>query len=432
MKYFISILLLFLICCSTNSNTEEPEVINVTSISTSNEKEGNDLIHLVVMSGKSDKPEKYSFKITNETTTSSDYAIPDFSNSVSYDSEKEEITIPAGIENFSITINALTDNDIEEDDETYKITIKDVSAEGTIINIPCTLDYKVGENCYQSYFAGINANNDERALYIETADIFKSLVLDNNIEQKNRNPLWSIKNSGEWVIYYHIEEWEGPVYAIAIENLTKEYERIANQWLETLVDFDAEAPKTVKIKVFGFVFNEGVSVDDSFYDTYGEYPIVTNWKDTGEKSPWRVEKPDGSISDQNWYNIKDFTTLKVTGNETGLDSSIKFSPEDWSNYTHPEGVTMFFTKFWHKATWDAVATRQYLKVGGAISDYAIGEIGYTVFAHEMGHTFFHDDIYAPGKYPNANNSLNSIMNKAQTIQDFDKIIQRMCWETQKE
>lgn len=289
--------------------------------------------------------------------------------------------------------------------------------------------YTIGNRCYQYYFKGITADDATIKKYVVNADKYRDLVLKNVSSLKN--PMWSIKNTGEWVIYYHIEEWKGPVTAKVIKSLTGYYEKIANDWMETLQDFDSSAPKNVKVKVFGFVFNKGVQIDKSFYDTYGGYPIVTNWNDKGESSPWKVvSKKDGTISDQNWYNIKDFTTLKVVGNQESTDSETKFSPVDWNGYKHPENVDMFFTKFWHLIPWDAVAQRQYLKIGGNILDYENGIPNTGTMTHEMGHCFFHDDMYSEEKYPD-NAGLVSVMNKENTIQDFDKIIQRMIWEAMK-
>ena len=97
---------------------------------------------------------------------------------------------------------------------------------------------------------------------------------------------------------------------------------------------------------------------------------------------------------------------------------------------------MFYTKFWHKTTWDAVAQRQYLKIGGCITNYATGETLDDVFAHEMGHCFFHDDLYDNGKYPCAP-GLSSVMNSGSVFEngtwvtDFDKVIMRIVWESQK-
>ena len=48
----------------------------------------------------------------------------------------------------------------------------------------------------------------------------------------------------------------------------------------------------------------------------------------------------------------------------------------------------------------------------------------------MGHCFFHDDIYDPIKYPDGA-GLVSVMNGASEISNFDRVIQRMLWEAQK-
>ena len=304
---------------------------------------------------------------------------------------------------------------------------------------PC-LECKI--NCFKPYF--INLNIDDSCKLANNAERFRENL--SSLLYDRRNPLWTIYQNGEWVIYFHIESWEGPVTDVAISNLTHEYENLANQWLDDLTDFDANAPNYVIIKVFGFVFNEGVEIHPNFYTTYGSYPIVTNWQETTESAPWNlVFRNDESEFNQNWYQIDDFDSLKVVGNnETEYPNAI-YSPTDWESYIHPEGVDMFYTKFWHKTTWDAVAQRQYLKIGGVISNYATGETGGKVFTHEMGHCFFHDDFYDAIKYPCAEN-LTSVMNSANYykngsenyflenntyITNVDRVIMRIVWEAQK-
>ncbi len=287
-------------------------------------------------------------------------------------------------------------------------------------------------NCYEPYF--VNVNVSDSCQFAKNAERFRE-NLSSNLYYK-RNPLWTIKQNGEWVIYYHIENWQGPVTDIAIKNLTNKYEILANQWLEGLTDFDAAAPDKVTIKVFGFVFNAGVVVDPSFYNTFGNYPIVTNWQQTNENAPWKVvNRSDSTVFNQNWYQVDNFDSLKVLGNNVSAYPNAKFSPTDWGTYAHPEGVDMFYTKFWHKTTWDAVAQRQYLKIGGCITNYATGETLDGVFSHEMGHCFFHDDLYDMGKYPCAK-GLASVMNSdiafvnGSWVTDFDKVIIRIVWEAQ--
>lgn len=294
----------------------------------------------------------------------------------------------------------------------------------------CPEIYTIGADCYQPYFVQMDLDAPTVELFITNAERYRELVLDPIGHLKN--PLWSIAQTGNWVIYYHIESWEGPVLPEAISAMTLEYERIANQWLQLLQAYDPQAPTSTQIKVFGFVFNEGVTLADSFYDVYGDYPIVTEWTGTDEAAPWEVRfRNDQSPFDQNWYQIVDFLTLTVVGNDPNAPDTVQFFPQTWDDYTHPEGVDMFFTKFWHKTEWDAVAQRQYLKLGGNITDYANGATNYTVFAHEMGHCFFHDDIYDPGKYPD-HEGLESVMFDHPTLTDFDALIQRMVWERQKE
>lgn len=295
---------------------------------------------------------------------------------------------------------------------------------------PCL---KCNLNCYKPYF--INLNISDSCLFANNAERFRENLP--SMLYNMRNPLWSIGQNGEWVIYYNFESWQGPVTDIAINNLTKKYESLANQWLEGLTDFDPTAPKKVTIKVFGFAFNAGVVIDTSFYKTYGNYPIVTNWQETNENAPWQVVYRNNlTVFNQNWYQIDDFNTLKVLGNNVSAYPNAKFSPTDWGAYIHPEGVDMFYTKFWHKTTWDAVAQRQYLKIGGCITNYATGQTLDDVFSHEMGHCFFHDDLYDNIKYPCAK-GLSSVMNDVSVfangtwVTDFDKVIMRIIWEAQK-
>jgi hypothetical protein len=289
--------------------------------------------------------------------------------------------------------------------------------------------------CYQQYFVDLDLSaipEDRLEDFVPTAVRYRELVLDFVEDNGLRNPMYQIANYGHYPIYYHIEEWDGPVTALAITNMTNEYARVADEWMSLLADFDPGAPTTANVKVFGFVFNEGVQIDQSFYDTYGAYPIVTGWTGRGEDSPWQVvDRATGSVSDQNWYNVEDFNSLRVAGNRTDVGATVNYSPANWAGYTHPEGIDMFFTKFWHRIPWDAVAQRQYLKMGGQILNYQTGEMRTSVLVHEMGHSFNHDDLYATSKYPNIGWArFYSVMGSTNEIGELDYVIQRMVWETQ--
>ena len=294
----------------------------------------------------------------------------------------------------------------------------------------CQEFYFLEEECYEQYFIDIDVEETEISKFVINAARWREICEVNLGHLKN--PLFSINKNGQWSIYYHVENWLGPVMGEAITNLTATYEDLANQWLNLIADYDESAPPEVNIRVFGFVFNEGVELDESFYEIYGDYPIVTNWQSTNEETPWEIRfKNNNDIFNQNWYEDVDYTEMYVAANRTDVPESVNYFPILWDGYIHPEGVNMFFTKFWHKTNWDAVAQRQYLKVGGQIQNYATGTINTSVFGHEMGHCFFHDDIYDIVKYPD-NQNLISIMKSNPNIADFDAVIQRMVWEKQRE
>ena len=294
----------------------------------------------------------------------------------------------------------------------------------------CPQIYYVNKTCYQHYFVGLDVPEDKINQIVVNADRYKSLVLNHVSELKN--PLHTIKQNGIWPIYFHIEQWQGQFSDDVVANIRAEYQVLANQWIADLHKFDSNAPQTVEIKIFGFVFNQGVELANSFYRTYGNYPVVTEWNQTDEQAPWKIiDRQTQSEFDYNWYVVPDFDALQVVGNRTELDAAITFSPIDWSDYVHPEGLDTFFTKFWYKIDWDAVAQRQYLKLGGAITDFQTGETLSAVFLHEMGHTFFLDDIYSREKYPDAD-GMDSVMNGGSHITDFDRITMRMVWAHQKD
>jgi len=280
---------------------------------------------------------------------------------------------------------------------------------------------------YEEFFIGMNLNRDMKDLFIINAIRFEEICHSNLYHLKN--PLWTIYQTGTWPIYYHIESWNGEINDISINNLTNQYQNIANQWLEGLSDYDSDAPTSVEVKVFGFALNNGVNYSDSFILEYGDYPIVTNYELTNEESPWEIRFfNNDEVFNQNWYTIPDYLDLYVHDNRLDLNSD--FSPNTWIDFTHPENINQFVTKFWHKTSWDAVAQRQYLKIGGQIYDYTNGHTNYRVFAHEMGHCFFLDDIYDSQKYPDGQ-SLVSIMNLSNSISDFDKFLLRLVWKNQK-
>ena len=67
--------------------------------------------------------------------------------------------------------------------------------------------------------------------------------------------------------------------------------------------------------------------------------------------------------------------------------------------------------------------------GQLVIDYSLGITRHVVFAHEMGHTFFLDDIYSRSKYPDGA-GITSIMNNSSNISDFDQFTMRIVWSQQ--
>ena len=286
------------------------------------------------------------------------------------------------------------------------------------------------EGYYEEFLSDINLSQSEKDLFIINGQRFQEICLDNFVGLKN--PLWQIYQTGEWPIYFHIESWDGPVTAVAINRMRADYQKIANEWITGLKAYDPTFDRQVDVKLFGFVFNNGVSSDATFTDAFGRYPLVRGFTGTNERSPWEVVfRDDGAKFNQNWYSLDDFSRVKVIGIGENLGADVSHYPDDWESFQHPENVDHFLTKFWHKVSWDAVAQRQYLKLGGNVTQYEIGETRYSVFAHEMGHTFFLDDIYSIDKYPDGG-AISSIMNNSGSITEFDIFSMRIVWKQQKE
>ena len=296
------------------------------------------------------------------------------------------------------------------------------------------------DDYFDEFLVGLNITESEREDFILNANRFIEICIGQNFFKENengqliglKNPLLEVFQTNTWPIYFHFEEYEGEITSQAINKIKNDYQSLLNDWLEGLRLYDPEFPSEPAIvKIFGFVFNENIQIAQSFYDDFGNYPIVSNYTLTNEESPWKiVHRNSEQDFDYNWYVIEDFSSLKVQGNREDLSENIQFYPNDWENFEHPEGIDYFQTKFWYKIPWDAVAQRQYLKMGGNILNHSTGETSLNIFLHEMGHCFFLDDIYDRGKYPDAE-GIPSIMNTTNMISNFDIMTLRIVWKHQK-
>tara|TARA_B110000008_G_C16944586_1_gene553889 strand:+ start:641 stop:1627 length:987 start_codon:yes stop_codon:yes gene_type:complete len=250
----------------------------------------------------------------------------------------------------------------------------------------------------------------------------------------------NFKKVNTWSIYFHFTDWEGPVTALAIQNLRLAFCKSMEAWLCKLKGVDG-FPMKINVKIFGFVFNQGVETDKSFSTKYDKYPVVRNWKKDTEQSPWIVNYKGKEVSNLDFYDKSlDFTDCKVVKNKNVADA--QFFPEDWSTYTHPENINFFQTKYWNGTEYKCYAQRQYLRIGGIIENYATGMIRkdrYFILVHEMGHCFFLDDFYEyEGKKdyvwesdcgtldPN-----DSIMFRSKKITSLDYLMMRHVWKNQK-
>ena len=250
-------------------------------------------------------------------------------------------------------------------------------------------------------------------------------------------PLIAMKQNQIWSIYFHFTDWSQSINAVVIQNLYNQFKRSLESWLCHLKGYNEFPITPIQVKIFGFVFNEGIIIDQSFYNKYGKYPIVTNWKEDSEKCPW-ITKYNGRITTLNYYRKDlDFTKIEVVGNKTV--QGVNFSPQDWSSYQHPENISYFQTKFWNGTEDNFSAQRHYLRIGGAVSNSAPGNLGtnYLILVHEMGHCFFLDDLYDSGKYNWKNacvsdlNPMDSIMFRAPKLQVLDYLMLRHTWDKQK-
>ncbi|MGJ0357734.1 choice-of-anchor K domain-containing protein, partial [Aliarcobacter cryaerophilus] len=115
---------------ATGTILDNEAEITVKTVTSDTKEEGTSLVHKVTMSGVADSAKTYAFKIENETTEDADYKAPTFSDGVVLNSDGT-ITVPAGVEEFTITTPTVDDS-IKEETETYNIIVGGVSATGTI------------------------------------------------------------------------------------------------------------------------------------------------------------------------------------------------------------------------------------------------------------------------------------------------------------
>ncbi len=133
----------------SNATVIDPVASNVITITSDTKEEGNNLEHNVTMDRNLSVEQTYAFSLENNDTEDEDYGTPTFSNGVTYDAGTGEITVPAGVSEFTITNLAEDDSEGGESDEFYTISAGGVSATGTIldndVSLPVTISYAYSE-----------------------------------------------------------------------------------------------------------------------------------------------------------------------------------------------------------------------------------------------------------------------------------------------
>ncbi|WP_158601380.1 retention module-containing protein [Marinomonas rhizomae] len=97
------------------------------------EAEGDDLAFDVTLSNTADTAQTFAFSLTDGTTDSSDYGNVTFSNGVTYDAATGQISVPAGVAGFTVTVAGAEDT-VLESDETFTLSVGGVESTGTIEN----------------------------------------------------------------------------------------------------------------------------------------------------------------------------------------------------------------------------------------------------------------------------------------------------------
>ncbi|HSH87744.1 MAG TPA: type I secretion C-terminal target domain-containing protein, partial [Methylophilus sp.] len=95
--------------------------------------EGNNLVYTVTLSTTTNAPTSYSYTLGGGTASAADYGSAVFSNGVTYNAATGTITVPAGVNGFTVTVPTIDDTLIEPN-ETLPLNIGGKAATGIIID----------------------------------------------------------------------------------------------------------------------------------------------------------------------------------------------------------------------------------------------------------------------------------------------------------
>ncbi|MEM8894918.1 MAG: hypothetical protein AAGC88_10095, partial [Bacteroidota bacterium] len=138
MKLSHFLLGLFAVSLLTNcSDDDDPppivEDVTVSNVSDEAGVEGTPIVHTITLNGTSTNESSFAASLTDGTATSDNYdtdlATANLSDGVTYASG--ELTVPGGVSSFTIGINTI-ENNVDEEDKTYTLTVGGQSGTGTI------------------------------------------------------------------------------------------------------------------------------------------------------------------------------------------------------------------------------------------------------------------------------------------------------------
>ena len=123
------------------ADTEDVHTLatSISSVSSASAIEASAIVHTLTLTNASPSATTFSLTLTDVTATgggvdyTSNRSNLTFSNGVTYDSATGQITVPAGISSFTVTVPTTADT-IYEANETYTLNVGGVSATGTITN----------------------------------------------------------------------------------------------------------------------------------------------------------------------------------------------------------------------------------------------------------------------------------------------------------
>ncbi|MFO1219881.1 MAG: immunoglobulin-like domain-containing protein [Burkholderiaceae bacterium] len=117
----------------TGTIVDDDPTPSISSVSTASQTEGGALVHTVTLSNASSVATTYAYSLGGGSATGgTDYnATPTFSNGVTLSGGV--LTVPAGVTSFTVTVASTQDN-IDEPNETYNLTVGGVTGIGTIVD----------------------------------------------------------------------------------------------------------------------------------------------------------------------------------------------------------------------------------------------------------------------------------------------------------